>query len=47
MRRGEANETKRDETISLTVAAFNVGSRRGGGVKDRERGGQTGDRQAR
>lgn len=42
MRRGEENETKRDETISLTVAAFNVGTRRGGGVKDRERGGTDG-----
>lgn len=42
MRRVGANETKRDETISLTVAAFNVGTRRGGGVKDRERGGTDG-----
>lgn len=42
MRRVWANKAKRDETISLTVAAFNVGTRRGGGVKDRERGGTDG-----
>lgn len=42
MRRVGGNETKRDETISLTVAAFNVGTVRGGGVEDRERGGTDG-----
>lgn len=41
LRRGAANEAKRDETISLTVAAFNEGTA-GGTERERERGWQTG-----